>query len=82
MILGASFDTGADNAAFARKFNFNFPLLSDPDRKIAIAYGAAADQKARTAARVGVIIGPDGKVKEWFPKVTAATFPGEALQLI
>ena len=47
-----------------------------------MAYGAAADANARTAARVGVIIGPDGKVKEWFPKVNAATFPQEALQLI
>jgi peroxiredoxin Q/BCP len=47
-----------------------------------MAYGAAADAKARTAARVGVIIGPDGKVKQWFPKVNAAAFPQEALQLI
>jgi len=40
-ILGASFDTPADNAAFARKYSFPFPLLSDPDRTLALAYGAS-----------------------------------------
>ena len=27
MILGASFDSEADNKKFAEKFNFNFPLI-------------------------------------------------------
>jgi peroxiredoxin Q/BCP len=49
---------------------------------MAMAYGAAADANAKTAARVGVIIDPDGKVKEWFPKVNAVAFPQEALKLI
>lgn len=74
-----SFDTPAENAAFARKFSFNFPLLCDTDRKIGVAYGAADDPKAGNARRIGVIIGPDGKVKEYLPKVNAASFPQEAL---
>jgi thioredoxin-dependent peroxiredoxin len=78
-ILGVSFDTPAENAAFARKYNFNYPLLSDTNRKIGMAYGAADDAKSGNARRVGVIIGPDGKVKEYLPKVNAATFPKEAL---
>src|SRR5260370_39167000 len=78
-IVGASFDTPAENAAFARKFSFNFPLLCDTDRKIGMAYGAADDAKAGNARRVGVIIGPDGKAKEDLPKVSAANFPMEAL---
>ena len=50
-ILGASFDSVEANAAFARKFEFNFPLLSDTDRKLGIAYGAADDAKAGSAKR-------------------------------
>src|ERR1700687_1606708 len=81
-ILGVSFDTPAENAAFALKYSFNFPLLCDTDRKIGMAYGAADDAKAGNARRVGVIIGPDGKVKEYLPKVSAATFPKEALDKV
>ena len=80
MILGASFDTAEENAAFAKKFNFNFPLLCDTDRKIGIAYGAAdPGATSGNARRVGVVISPDGKVKEYQPKVSAAGFPKEAL---
>jgi thioredoxin-dependent peroxiredoxin len=81
-ILGVSFDTPAENAAFARKFNFNFPLLCDTDRKIGVDYGAADDAKSANARRIGVIIGPDGKVKEYLPKVNAANFPKEALSKV
>lgn len=77
-----SFDTPDDNAAFAKKFGFNFPLLCDTDRKVGVAYGAADDASARSAKRIGVIIAPDGKVKAWFPKVDARAFPEEALKLI
>ena len=45
-VLGASFDTVEKNAKFAQKFEFNFPLLCDVDRKIGMAYGAADDPKA------------------------------------
>jgi thioredoxin-dependent peroxiredoxin len=31
------------HAGYVRKFNFNFPLLSDPDRAIARAYHALKD---------------------------------------
>ena len=61
MILGASFDTAAENRAFAEKFHFNFPLICDTDHTIGKAYGA--DQgPGKGAQRVGVIIGPDGKI--------------------
>lgn len=82
MIFGCSFDTPAENKAFAEKFGFNFPLLCDTDRKIGLAYGAADDASAKSARRVGVVIGPDGKVKEYLPKVDAAGYPGDVLQRI
>ena len=51
-VLGASFDTPEKNAAFAEKFGFNFPLLSDTDRKLGMAYGAADDPSAGSARRI------------------------------
>ena len=78
-ILGISFDTAAENKAFAEKFGFNFPLLCDTDRKVGLAYGACDDANAASARRVGVIIGPEGLVKAYYPKVDARAFPQQAL---
>lgn len=81
-ILGISFDPPAQNKAFAEKFSFTFPLLCDTDRKVGLAYGACDDAQAATARRAAVIIGPDGKVKAYYPKVDARAFPSEALQQV
>ena len=78
-ILGISFDTVPDNAAFARKFAFNFPLLSDTTRAVGLLYGAADDAKAQFAKRISYLIGPDGRVRKAFPKVSAAAHPEEIL---
>lgn len=79
MIFGVSFDTSAENKAFAEKFAFNFPLLCDVDRQIGVAYGAADDAKASNAKRIGVVIGPDGKIKD-IGKADAKTYPQDALK--
>jgi len=79
-ILGASFDTVEANAAFAKKFDFNFPLLCDTDRKIGLAYGAAEVASAPTARRISYLIGPDGKIRNAYPKVNAAAHPEEVLK--
>jgi peroxiredoxin Q/BCP len=79
VIYGVSFDTPEENAAFAKKFHFTFPLLCDTSRAMGIAYGAAADAKAATAQRIGIVIDPQGKVKQFHPKVDARTWPAELL---
>lgn len=76
-IVGISFDTVPDNAAFAKKFDFNFPLLSDTERVVGLAYGAADDAKAQHAKRISYLIGADGRVKKAYPKVNAAAHPEE-----
>ena len=78
MILGVSFDTPAENKAFAEKFHFNFPLICDTDRAIGTAYGANADP-AKGAQRVGVVIDKDGKIKAWHARVGARAWPAEVL---
>ena len=76
-----SFDTVEDNASFVRNQSFNFPLLCDTDRTIGTAYGANADP-AKGAARVGVIIDKDGKIKEWHARVDARAWPAEVVKTL
>ena len=78
--MGISFDPPDKNAAFARKFNYNFPLLCDTTREVGLAYGACDDPQATTAKRISYLIGPDGRVKKAYPKVNAATHPEEVLK--
>lgn len=75
-----SFDTPAENRAFAEKFGFGYPLLCDTDRAMGVAYGAADGPSAANARRVGVVIGPDGRVREWRAKVDPKTWPQEVLE--
>ena len=81
-ILGVSFDTVEENRHFAEKFNFPYPLLSDPTRAMGVQYGAADTTQSGNAKRVAYIIGPDGKVKNVFPKANTATFAADVLSLL
>jgi peroxiredoxin Q/BCP len=72
----------AENKHFAEKFNFPYPLLSDPTRAMGVQYGAADAPTAGNAKRVAYIIGPDGKVKQVFPKANTATFAADVLALL
>jgi peroxiredoxin Q/BCP len=82
VILGVSFDTVDENKHFAEKFKFPYPLLSDTGRAMGVAYGAADDTKGGNAKRVAYIIGPDGKVKNVFPKANTASFAADVLALL
>ncbi|MFN9304567.1 MAG: redoxin domain-containing protein [Planctomycetota bacterium] len=79
VVLGVSFDAAAANDAFAQKHGFPFPLLCDGDRKLALAYGAAETAEAKVARRVAALIGPDGKVVQYWSKVDPATFAAQVL---
>ena len=68
------------NAAFAKKFHYDFPLLCDTTREIGLAYGACDDPEAGSAKRISYLIGPDGRIKKAYPKVNAATHPDEVLK--
>lgn len=78
-IVGASFDTREENADFAKKNRFDFPLLCDTDHKIGLAYGAASDPKDEYAQRIAYVIDENGKVAQAYPKVDARNFPKELL---
>ena len=61
-IVGVSFDAPDANAEFAREEEFPFPLLSDTDKTLAIAVGAADSPSQWMARRVSYLVGPDGVV--------------------
>jgi thioredoxin-dependent peroxiredoxin len=77
-----SFDDRKANSAFKDKYDFDFPLISDTDRKIALQYGAATGPKDDYARRIAYLIGPDGVIREAHGKVDAARYPAEQLQTI
>lgn len=56
----ASVDDVATNTEFARKNEATFPVLSDPQKTAARAYGVLTG--AGYAARVTFYIGPDGRI--------------------
>lgn len=63
-MLGISFDTAAENKAFAEKFGYTFPLLCDTTRAVGLAYEACDDAKAAYAKRFTYVIGPDGTIEQ------------------
>ena len=64
------------------KNKFNFPILSDTDKTIAIAYGAAKDATAAYPQRHTIVIGPDGKVEQIITTVSPATHAGTLLETL
>ena len=68
-MVGASFDSEAENKAFAEGQCFGFPLLCDTSRAMGLAYGACAKADAKYPDRITYVIDADGVV-EWAEKVT------------
>ncbi len=73
----ASVDTLEDNTKFAEMHEADFPILADPDKKVANAYGVIPEGR-QTAARWTFYIGPDGRILFIDKKVQAQT-AGEAI---
>ena len=74
VLLGCSIDSADSHRAFARKYSLPFPLLLDPDHKIAKAYGA--DNGIPILGldrRVTYVIGDDGRILKVYPNVDPAS---------
>lgn len=68
-VIGVSFDSVADNAAFARRHDFGFRLLSDTTHEVALAYGACDSLKARYPERISFLIDTNGRIERVYDKV-------------
>jgi len=79
-ILGVSFDDPATNAKFVAVEAFPYRLLSDPQRTLAVAVGAADSADQPVARRISYLVGPDGKVVRAYDSVTPASHAGQVLK--
>jgi thioredoxin-dependent peroxiredoxin len=79
VVLGASFNTVEENAAFAKKNDFNFPLLCDIDRTLGLAYGACDSAKARYAKRLSILVDEEGKVARVYESVNPRDHAAQVL---
>ena len=76
-VLGVSPDSAASHAAFAETYRLPFRLLSDPDKRVMETYGAWGEKTLYGRKTTGVIrstvwIGPDGRVRRHWPRVSDA----------
>jgi thioredoxin-dependent peroxiredoxin len=67
-----SVDTPEDNKRFAEQEKADFPMLSDPGKKVAAAYGVVNDQRP-LAFRWTFYIDPHGKIVYIDKKVSPQT---------
>jgi len=68
----ASVDTPEDNRKFAESLGVDYPILSDPGKQVATAYGVATPDR-QYAQRWTFYIGVDGKVLYVDRKVSTQT---------
>jgi peroxiredoxin Q/BCP len=71
-----SVDTPEDNKAFAEKEHADFPILSDPGKTVANAYGVIPPDRPpdrQFAQRWTFYIDPSGRIAAIDKKVTPAT---------
>jgi peroxiredoxin Q/BCP len=76
VVLGVSPDGAEAHLKFIAKYKLNFPLLSDPEHKVATAYGAWGEKVLYGKRSIGMIrktfvIGKDGKIEYANNKVKA-----------
>ncbi|MHB1757336.1 MAG: peroxiredoxin [Leptospirillum sp.] len=74
VVLGVSRDSLESHGKFVKKYDLNFPLLSDPEGAICTAYGVLKEKsmygrKSIGIERTTVVIGADGTIRKIYPKV-------------
>ena len=84
-VLGVSSDTLESHGRFRDKYELNFPLLADPDREVAQAFGVVGEKKMYGKTRLGIIrstflVGPDGTVERTFSPVKVDGHAAAVLQ--
>jgi len=78
-----SVDTLEDNKAFAAKEQADFPMLADPEKKVAAAYGVIppdAPPNRQFARRWTFYIDPTGKIEAIDKEVKPATSGQDIVQ--
>ena len=64
------------NTKFAKSLELDYPILSDPDREAASAYGLVKGKKGLPARRT-IYVGKDGKILHIDSSVSARSHGGD-----
>ncbi|HLI85764.1 MAG TPA: thioredoxin-dependent thiol peroxidase [Bryobacteraceae bacterium] len=83
-VVGISPDKPAAQAKFKQKYELPFPLLADPEKAAAQAYGVWREKnmygkKVMGIVRSTFVIGPDGRIEKIYDSVKAK---GHAAQVL
>ncbi len=80
VVLGCSIDSAESHKGFIQQYSLPFPLLLDPDKKIAKEYGAANGIPILGFdRRITYVIGEDGKILKVYPNVDPSTHATQIL---
>ena len=80
-VVGISVDDGSSHAAFAKKYNLPFPLLSDKDGAVAQQYSALTNLGLiKIAKRYTFLIDPDGKLRKSYLNVDTSKHSQEIIE--
>lgn len=79
MVLGITFSAVDALSQWRDEVGSMGELLSDSERAVAMAYGAAEDAQQEKASRISVLVGPDGKVVRTYTPTDAAAHAEEVL---
>ena len=87
VVLGISADSVSSHQKFAKKYNLNFPLLSDEKKEVIKAYGAFGKKKFmgkefEGILRISFLINPQGEIVKKYDKVKPEVHAKEVLEEI
>jgi thioredoxin-dependent peroxiredoxin len=87
VILGISPDDPKSHAKFAEKFAIPFPLLSDPDHKVAEAYGVWKEKSNYGKTYMGIerttfVIDKEGNIAKIYPRVKVDEHSEKVLEFV
>ena len=87
VVLGVSPDSVESHKKFRDKFELNFPLLADTEKKVVEAYGTWKERSMYGRKYMGVerttfVIDEQGKISHIFPKVKVGEHYDEVLEAL
>jgi len=87
VVLGVSADSMESHKKFKSKFDLNFPLLADSDKKMIEAYGVWKEKSMYGKKYMGIerttfVIDEKGKIAHIFPKVKVDQHYDEVLEAL
>ncbi len=80
-VVGISVDDGSSHAAFAKKYNLPFPLLSDKDGAVALKYNALTNLGLiKIAKRYTFLIDAEGNLRKTYLNVDTSKHSEEIIE--